>query len=236
MTAKPAVVLLSGGLDSTTVLAIARVRGLRALRAELPLRATAQRRAGGGRPGRAGARRGPPCRRRHRPAGLRRIGADRRHRGAESRPARRTRATTSRSPTCRRATRSSCRSRWPGPRRSARATSSSGSTPWTTAATPTAGRSTSRAYEQMANLATKAGVEGRQRLKIHTPLIDMTKAQIIERGSSSGVDYATDAQLLRPRPDGPRVRHVRLLPAASPGLRRARPGRSGAGAAVRVAA
>jgi 7-cyano-7-deazaguanine synthase len=47
-----------------------------------------------------------------------------------------------------------------------------------------------RAYEQMANLATKAGVEGRQRLKIHAPLIDLTKAQIIERGIALGVDYA----------------------------------------------
>ena len=47
-----------------------------------------------------------------------------------------------------------------------------------------------RAYEQMANLATKAGVEGRQRLKIHTPLIELTKAQIIERGITLGVDYA----------------------------------------------
>lgn len=46
-----------------------------------------------------------------------------------------------------------------------------------------------RAYEQMANLATKAGVEGRQRLRIHTPLIDLTKAQIIERGLALGVDY-----------------------------------------------
>lgn len=45
------------------------------------------------------------------------------------------------------------------------------------------------AYEQMANLATKAGVEGRQRLKIHTPLIAMTKAQIIQRGLELGVDY-----------------------------------------------
>ena len=94
------------------------------------------------------------------------------------------------SPTCRPATRSSCRSRWPGPRSWAPATSSSASTPWTTAATPTAGRSTSRAYEQMANLATKAGVEGRQQLKIHTPLIELTKAQIIERGLELGVDYA----------------------------------------------
>jgi 7-cyano-7-deazaguanine synthase len=47
-----------------------------------------------------------------------------------------------------------------------------------------------RAYEQMANLATKAGVEGTQRLRIHTPLIALTKAQIIERGLALGVDYS----------------------------------------------
>jgi 7-cyano-7-deazaguanine synthase len=47
-----------------------------------------------------------------------------------------------------------------------------------------------RAYEQMANLATKAGVEGRQQLRIHTPLIDLSKAQIIERGLALGVDYS----------------------------------------------
>ena len=46
------------------------------------------------------------------------------------------------------------------------------------------------AYEKMANLATKAGVEGTQHLKIHTPLIDLTKAQIIERGLALGVDYS----------------------------------------------
>jgi len=45
------------------------------------------------------------------------------------------------------------------------------------------------AYERMANLATKAGVEGRQRLRIHTPLIELSKAQIIERGLALGVDY-----------------------------------------------
>jgi 7-cyano-7-deazaguanine synthase len=47
-----------------------------------------------------------------------------------------------------------------------------------------------RAYEQMANLATKAGVEGTQHLKIHTPLINLTKAQTIERGLELGVDYS----------------------------------------------
>jgi len=46
------------------------------------------------------------------------------------------------------------------------------------------------AYERMANLATKAGVEGTQRLKIHTPLVALTKAQTIERGLALGVDYA----------------------------------------------
>ena len=46
------------------------------------------------------------------------------------------------------------------------------------------------AYEQMANLATKAGVEGRQHLQIHTPLIELTKAQIIQRGLALGVDYS----------------------------------------------
>ena len=45
------------------------------------------------------------------------------------------------------------------------------------------------AYEKMANLATKAGVEGTQQLTIHTPLIAMTKAQIIQRGLQLGVNY-----------------------------------------------
>src|SRR5882724_1944349 len=46
------------------------------------------------------------------------------------------------------------------------------------------------AYERMANLATKAGVEGSQKLKIHTPLIALTKAQTIQRGQELGVDYS----------------------------------------------
>ena len=45
------------------------------------------------------------------------------------------------------------------------------------------------AFEKMANLATKAGVEGQQNLKIHTPLIAMTKAQIVAKGRELGVDY-----------------------------------------------
>jgi 7-cyano-7-deazaguanine synthase len=45
------------------------------------------------------------------------------------------------------------------------------------------------AFERTANLATKAGVEGRLAFKIHTPLVDLTKAQIIRRGAELGVDY-----------------------------------------------
>jgi 7-cyano-7-deazaguanine synthase len=58
------------------------------------------------------------------------------------------------------------------------------------------------AFEQMANLATKAGAEGRQHLKIHTPLIELTKAQIIERGLALGVDYGLTHSCYDPDPDG----------------------------------
>jgi 7-cyano-7-deazaguanine synthase len=46
------------------------------------------------------------------------------------------------------------------------------------------------AFERMANLATKAAVEGKQRIQIHTPLIEFSKAEIIRRGLELGVDYA----------------------------------------------
>lgn len=45
------------------------------------------------------------------------------------------------------------------------------------------------AFEQMANLATKAGVEGKSRLTIHAPLLHMSKAEIIKRGLELGIDY-----------------------------------------------
>lgn len=46
------------------------------------------------------------------------------------------------------------------------------------------------AFERLANLATKAGVERRLQFRIHTPLIELTKAEIIRRGSELGVDYS----------------------------------------------
>lgn len=63
------------------------------------------------------------------------------------------------------------------------------------------------AFERMANLATKAGVEGRQHLKIHTPLIDLTKAQIIDRGRALGVDYSLTHSCYDPDPTGQACGH-----------------------------
>jgi 7-cyano-7-deazaguanine synthase len=58
------------------------------------------------------------------------------------------------------------------------------------------------AFERMANLATKAGVEGRQALKIHTPLIAMSKAEIIRTGIELGVDYGLTSSCYDPSPSG----------------------------------
>ncbi len=58
------------------------------------------------------------------------------------------------------------------------------------------------AYQQMANLATKAGVEGTTKLKIETPLILMTKAQIIRKGAELGVDYGLTLSCYDPDPQG----------------------------------
>ena len=59
-----------------------------------------------------------------------------------------------------------------------------------------------RAFEQMANLATKAGVEGKSRFKIHTPLIRMTKAEIIKKGLALGLDYSLTWSCYDPTPKG----------------------------------
>jgi 7-cyano-7-deazaguanine synthase len=58
------------------------------------------------------------------------------------------------------------------------------------------------AYQAMANLATKAGVEGRQQLTIHTPLIALSKARIVQRGVALGVDYALTISCYDPSPTG----------------------------------
>lgn len=63
-----------------------------------------------------------------------------------------------------------------------------------------------QAYERMARLATRAGVEGRE-LTIHTPLIHLTKAQIIARGLALGVDYSMTSTCYDPAPDGAACGH-----------------------------
>lgn len=57
------------------------------------------------------------------------------------------------------------------------------------------------AFQRLAGLATKAGVEG-QRIRIHAPLIQMSKAQIITTGSELGVDYSLTSSCYDPSPEG----------------------------------
>jgi len=58
------------------------------------------------------------------------------------------------------------------------------------------------AFQALADLATKAGVEGRQRLRIHTPLISLSKKEIIETGLSLGIDYGLTTSCYDPSPAG----------------------------------
>lgn len=64
-----------------------------------------------------------------------------------------------------------------------------------------------QAFERMANLATRSGVEGTQHLTIHTPLQHLTKAEIIALGQSLGVDYAITTSCYDPAADGTACGH-----------------------------
>jgi 7-cyano-7-deazaguanine synthase len=59
-----------------------------------------------------------------------------------------------------------------------------------------------RAFEQMANLGLKAAIEGRLKISIHTPLIQMTKAEIIQKGLELGVDYGLTHSCYDPSAEG----------------------------------
>ena len=59
-----------------------------------------------------------------------------------------------------------------------------------------------QAFEQLANLATKAGVEGRVRFQIHAPLLHCTKAEIIRQGMALGLDYSLTHSCYDPSPNG----------------------------------
>ena len=58
------------------------------------------------------------------------------------------------------------------------------------------------AFENLANLATKAGVEGRGRFRVHAPLVHLSKADIIRLGTTLGVDYRLTHSCYDPAPDG----------------------------------
>ncbi len=206
-------------MDSAVVLAIAREQGfaVHALSVRYGQRHTSELDAAD-RVARS-ARRGRAQDRQRRPAQHRRLGADRRHRRAAGRAGAAT-AHPGR-PTCRRATPSCCRSRWAGPKCWARPTSSAASTRSTIPATPIAAPSSSTAFERLANLATKAGVEGAG-IRIHAPLQHMGKADIVREGAAPGRGLRRHRVVLPGRCRRPRLRPLRCLPAARGGLPRPR--------------
>ena len=59
-----------------------------------------------------------------------------------------------------------------------------------------------KAFEAMANLATRSGIEAGQRLRLHAPLINMTKADIVREGLQLGVDYSDTCSCYDPGPKG----------------------------------
>jgi 7-cyano-7-deazaguanine synthase len=59
-----------------------------------------------------------------------------------------------------------------------------------------------KSFEQLAALATKAGVEAEQKFTVHTPLIDLSKKEIIEKGRALGVDYSLTRTCYDPTPEG----------------------------------
>jgi len=80
------------------------------------------------------------------------------------------------------------------------------------------------AFERMANLATKGAVEGTLPVTIHAPLVQLTKSQIIRRGLELGVDYSLTASCYDPTPDGAACGHcdaclLRLRGFAEVGMR-----------------
>jgi 7-cyano-7-deazaguanine synthase len=59
-----------------------------------------------------------------------------------------------------------------------------------------------QSFQTMANLATRAGVEGTRRFTIHTPLISLTKREIVQRGLAFGIDFGLTLSCYDPSPEG----------------------------------
>ena len=98
------------------------------------------------------------------------------------------------------------RSRSAGPKCSARATSSAASTRSTIRAIPIAGPEFIEAFETLANLATKAGVEGHAPA-VHAPLIRLSKADIVREGVRLGVDFAATVSCYQADAEAARAAH-----------------------------
>ena len=111
------------------------------------------------------------------------------------------RAPGSRPPTCRRATRSSCRSRSAGPKWSAPDAIVLGVNALDYSGYPDCRPEYLEAFERVAALATKAGVEGRP-LKIMAPLLRLSKADIVRQGIALGLDYGLTHSCYDPAPSG----------------------------------
>ena len=128
--------------------------------------------------------------------------------------------TTSRSPTCRRATPSCCRSRWAGPRCWAPATSGAASTRSTIPAIPDCRPAFIEAFESLANVATKAGVEGAG-IRIHAPLMRMSKADIAREGQRLGVDFSATVSCYQADDEGRACGHCDACRLRAQGFREA---------------
>ena len=193
---KSAVVLLSGGLDSMVCAALAREAGFSVLALTVDYNQRHRVELEGGAGDRRRARRAAH-RAAARPAGVRRVGADRRHRRAEGR-----RRRGHSGHLCAGAQHDLPQPRArPAPRRAARATSSSASTRSIIRAIPIAGRSSSPSSRSWPISRPRPGVEG-ERFTIHAPLQHMTKADIAREAQRLGLDAALSHSCYDPLPDG----------------------------------
>ena len=222
---KKAVVLLSGGLDSATALAIARSEGFEtyALSFRYGQRHVIELECARRVASALGARDHVVVEFDLRP--VRRLGAHQRYRGAQGSTACES-PKEYRSRMFRPATPSSLRSRSPGPRCWRHGDMFFGANAVDYSGYPDCRPEYVGAFESMANLATKAGVEGTQRVEIHTPLIRLDQSADHCRRPRARRRLCADLQLLRSGVRRRSVRQVRRLPVAGEGIRRDREARS----------
>ena len=221
-----AVVLLSGGLDSATALAEAKASGFETY--ALTISTDSGMPSSGTPRGRVASALGVA---RHVEQTLdlrtlRRQRVDRRDRRAEGPRRNRRWRRAFRSPTSPRGTRFSSRWRSHGRKPSAAFDLFVGVNCVDYSGYPDCRPEFLRAFETLANLATKAGVEGTGRFRVHAPLLTLTKDQIILRGNELGVDYGLTHSCYDPTRRRPRVWALRFVRASVRGIRETRSHRS----------